>query len=135
MTVCMTRRVQLKQKLFQTKKQLAMDLKSHSNSSVNDQFSPYGWIKVFTGWKYSYVRFCHATPIFFRRSCANTFSFNVLSISPAVYSQSIVNTNSSCLHTFIEENKYLENDIGIIRINPIVWEKLDQRCWDKMCWY
>ena len=26
------------------------------------------------------------------------------------------------LHTFIKENKYLENDIEFIRIKPIVWE-------------
>ena len=50
---------------------------------------------------------------------ANACSFNVLSTLTAIYSQSIVNTNNF-LHTFIKENKYLENDIGFIRIKPIV---------------
>ena len=29
---------------------------------------------------------------------------------------------TTSLHTFIKENKYLENYIGFIRIKPIVWE-------------
>ena len=45
---------------------------------------------------------------------ANTSSLNVLPSFTAIYSTS--------LHTFIKENKYFENDIGFIRIKPIVWE-------------
>ena len=50
---------------------------------------------------------------------ANTFSLNVFPSLTATYSQSTVNTNNF-LHTFIKENKYLENGIGFIR--SIVWE-------------
>ena len=45
----------------------------------------------------------------------NAFSLNVLTTFNAIYSQPIVNTNNF-LHTFIKENKYLENDIEYIRI-------------------
>ena len=49
----------------------------------------------------------------------NAFSLNVLSTFTAIYSQSIVNTNNFFTY-FIKEIKYLENDIGFIRIKPIV---------------
>ena len=52
----------------------------------------------------------------------NAFSINVLSTFTAIYSQSIANYE---LHTFINENKYLEKEIGYIRIKPIVREYLD----------
>ena len=49
----------------------------------------------------------------------NAVSLDVLSTFTVIYSQSVVNTNNS-LHTFIKEYNYLENDIGFIRIKPIV---------------
>ena len=52
---------------------------------------------------------------------SNTFSLNVLPSFTGIYSQSIVNTNNF-LNPFIKDDRYLENDIGFIRIKPIVWE-------------
>ena len=48
---------------------------------------------------------------------ANAFSLIVLSTFTAIYSQSIKIPTTS-LHTFIKENKYIENGIGFIRIRP-----------------
>ena len=50
---------------------------------------------------------------------ADTFSLNVLSTLIAIYSQSIVNTNNFFSY-FYQRTKYVENDIGFIKIKPIV---------------
>ena len=51
----------------------------------------------------------------------NAFSLNVLLTFTSIYLQSIVNT-SNLFYTFVKESKYIENDIGVIRIKPIVSE-------------
>ena len=51
---------------------------------------------------------------------ANTICLNVLSTFTAIYSQSIVNTNNFFIYFYKKKNKYLKNDIGFIRVKPII---------------